>query len=161
MAQRNNNCRNRCPQSSGRVRGSRSFDTSKSVYRGIRSQESSPHISEKYTTFAGLRLNLDISGDMIICGSLFTTFKALYNCFRYQQAEKWAWTADGKANLWEFCLRSLRDVCLVSTMWNLSFKTKCFDPGVNFINVLHAHFSYEILAPKITKLCYGFEIFCT
>jgi len=24
--------------------------------------------------------------------------------------------------------------------------------GVNFINVLHAHFSYKILAPKITKL---------
>jgi hypothetical protein len=29
-------------------------------------------------------------------------------------------------------------------------------PGVNFINVLHAFF---ILVPKITKLCFGFEIF--
>jgi len=28
--------------------------------------------------------------------------------------------------------------------------------GVNFINVLRAHFSNEILAPKITKLCFGF-----
>jgi hypothetical protein len=24
--------------------------------------------------------------------------------------------------------------------------------GVNFINILHAHFSYKILAPKVTKL---------
>jgi len=32
-------------------------------------------------------------------------------------------------------------------------------PAVNFINVLLAHFSHKILAPKITKLCFGFEIF--
>jgi len=31
--------------------------------------------------------------------------------------------------------------------------------GVNFINILLAHFWYEILAPKITNLCFGFEIF--
>ncbi len=31
--------------------------------------------------------------------------------------------------------------------------------GVNFIKVLSAHFWYEILAPKTTKLCFGFEIF--
>jgi hypothetical protein len=31
--------------------------------------------------------------------------------------------------------------------------------GVDFINILRAHFSYKILAPKITKLCFGFEIF--
>ncbi len=31
--------------------------------------------------------------------------------------------------------------------------------GVNFINILRAHFIYEILAPKITKLWFGFEIF--
>jgi len=30
-------------------------------------------------------------------------------------------------------------------------------PGVNFINVLQARFLYKILAPKITKLCFGFE----
>jgi len=30
--------------------------------------------------------------------------------------------------------------------------------GVNFINVLCARFSYKILAPKITKLCFGFEV---
>ena len=29
---------------------------------------------------------------------------------------------------------------------------------VNFINVLSARFSFEILAPKITKLCFGFEV---
>jgi len=29
--------------------------------------------------------------------------------------------------------------------------------GVNFNNVLRARFSYKILAPKITKLCFGFE----
>ncbi len=29
--------------------------------------------------------------------------------------------------------------------------------GVNFINILRTRFSYEILAPKITKLCFGFE----
>ncbi len=30
--------------------------------------------------------------------------------------------------------------------------------GVNlFINVLRVHFLYKILAPKITKLCFGFE----
>ncbi len=32
-------------------------------------------------------------------------------------------------------------------------------PGINFINVLCAHFLYKILAPKITKLCFVFEIF--
>jgi hypothetical protein len=30
---------------------------------------------------------------------------------------------------------------------------------VNFINVLCERFSFKILAPKITKLCFGFEIF--
>ncbi len=30
--------------------------------------------------------------------------------------------------------------------------------GVNFINVLHAHFLYKILEPKFTKLCFGFEV---
>jgi len=30
--------------------------------------------------------------------------------------------------------------------------------GVNFINVIRAHFSYKILPPKITKLCFGFEV---
>jgi len=30
--------------------------------------------------------------------------------------------------------------------------------GVNYINVLHTHILYEILAPKITKLCFGFAI---
>ncbi len=30
--------------------------------------------------------------------------------------------------------------------------------GVNFINILQAYFTYKILAPKITKLCFGFEI---
>jgi len=34
-----------------------------------------------------------------------------------------------------------------------------FRVAVNFINILRTCFSYEILAPKITKLCYGFEIF--
>jgi len=33
------------------------------------------------------------------------------------------------------------------------------DPGVNFINVLCTRFSYKILVPKITKLCFLFEIF--
>jgi hypothetical protein len=32
-------------------------------------------------------------------------------------------------------------------------------PAINFINVLQACFLYKILAPKITKLCFGFEIF--
>ncbi len=32
-------------------------------------------------------------------------------------------------------------------------------PRVNFINVLRIRFLYEILAPKITKLCFGLEIF--
>jgi len=32
-------------------------------------------------------------------------------------------------------------------------------PAINFINILRASFSYEILAPKYTKLCFGFEIF--
>jgi len=32
-------------------------------------------------------------------------------------------------------------------------------PGANFMFVLHPRFWYEILAPKITKLCFGFEIF--
>ncbi len=32
-------------------------------------------------------------------------------------------------------------------------------PRVNFINVLGTHFLQEILAPKITKLYFGFEIF--
>jgi len=31
-------------------------------------------------------------------------------------------------------------------------------PGVNFINILRSHFSHKILAPKITKLCFGFEV---
>jgi len=31
-------------------------------------------------------------------------------------------------------------------------------PCVNFINVLREHFLYKILAPKITKLCFGFEV---
>jgi len=35
-----------------------------------------------------------------------------------------------------------------------------FIPNVNFINVLRAHFSYKILAPKIKKLSFGFQIFC-
>jgi len=30
--------------------------------------------------------------------------------------------------------------------------------AVNFINVLRAHFPYKILAPKTTKLAFGFEI---
>jgi len=30
--------------------------------------------------------------------------------------------------------------------------------GVNFINLLRAHLSYEILVPKTTKLAFGFEI---
>jgi len=38
-------------------------------------------------------------------------------------------------------------------------------PGVNFINVLRAHFLYKILVPKITKLCLGLDFlapkFCT
>jgi len=29
--------------------------------------------------------------------------------------------------------------------------------GVNFINILRTGFSHKILAPKITKLCFGFE----
>jgi len=33
------------------------------------------------------------------------------------------------------------------------------DPGVNFINVLLERFWYEILALKITRLCFKFEIF--
>jgi len=32
-------------------------------------------------------------------------------------------------------------------------------PGVNFINVLRTHFLHNILALKITKVCFGFEIF--
>jgi len=32
-------------------------------------------------------------------------------------------------------------------------------PRVDFINILLTHFLYKILAPKITKLCFGFEIF--
>jgi hypothetical protein len=32
-------------------------------------------------------------------------------------------------------------------------------PGVIFINLLCLHFLDEILAPKITKLCFGLEIF--
>jgi len=31
--------------------------------------------------------------------------------------------------------------------------------GLNFINILCESFSYKILPPKITKLCFGFEIF--
>jgi len=31
--------------------------------------------------------------------------------------------------------------------------------GVNFINILRARFSYEILVPKITNLCFGIETF--
>jgi hypothetical protein len=31
-------------------------------------------------------------------------------------------------------------------------------PGVNFINIIRMHFSYEILVPKTTKLTFGFEI---
>jgi len=31
--------------------------------------------------------------------------------------------------------------------------------GVDFINILFTHFSCKILAPKITKLCFGFEFF--
>ncbi len=34
-----------------------------------------------------------------------------------------------------------------------------FPSVVNFINVLRASFLYEILAPKFTKLCFGFEFF--
>ncbi len=34
-------------------------------------------------------------------------------------------------------------------------------PGVNFINLLSARFSSEILVPKTSKLCFGFEIFGT
>jgi len=34
-----------------------------------------------------------------------------------------------------------------------------YTAGVNFINVFCAHFSYKILAPKITKLGFGFESF--
>jgi hypothetical protein len=30
--------------------------------------------------------------------------------------------------------------------------------GANFINILCASFLYEILAPKVTKLCFGFEV---
>ncbi len=30
--------------------------------------------------------------------------------------------------------------------------------GVNCINILFVHFLYKILAPKFTKLCFGFEI---
>jgi len=30
---------------------------------------------------------------------------------------------------------------------------------INFINILSTQFLYVILAPKITKLCFGFEIF--
>jgi hypothetical protein len=32
-------------------------------------------------------------------------------------------------------------------------------PGVNFINVLRVRFLSKISAPKITNLCFGFEIF--
>jgi len=32
-------------------------------------------------------------------------------------------------------------------------------PGVNLINVLRLHFLYKILAPQITKLCFGFDTF--
>jgi hypothetical protein len=31
--------------------------------------------------------------------------------------------------------------------------------GVNFISILRAHFLYKIVAQKISKLCFGFEIF--
>jgi len=31
--------------------------------------------------------------------------------------------------------------------------------GVNFINISRMRFMYKMLAPKITKLCFGFETF--
>jgi len=31
-------------------------------------------------------------------------------------------------------------------------------PSVNFINLLPVRFPYKILAPKIKKLCFGFEM---
>jgi len=37
--------------------------------------------------------------------------------------------------------------------------TRLRHSGVNFINILCAHFLSEVLAPKFTKLCFGFEIF--
>jgi len=40
----------------------------------------------------------------------------------------------------------------ISALWKLT-------PIVNSINVLRTHFSYKILVPKITRLCFGFKFF--
>jgi hypothetical protein len=34
-----------------------------------------------------------------------------------------------------------------------------FPTRVDFINIFRQCFSYKLLAPKITKLCFGFDIF--
>jgi hypothetical protein len=41
----------------------------------------------------------------------------------------------------------------------MNFLLEVIHPGVNFINNLRLHFLYKILAPPITKLCFGFETF--
>jgi len=53
-------------------------------------------------------------------------------------------------------MRSFLSAILHGSDWELVI---FLEPAVNFINVLHECFSYEILAPKITKLCFGFVIF--
>jgi len=59
------------------------------------------------------------------------------------------------------CWRNRHLVCVeVFDVWGLEeFDVDVMGPDVNFINVLRTHFLYKILAPKITKLCFAFEIF--
>ncbi len=45
-----------------------------------------------------------------------------------------------------------RNVSLLGPIFCVSMKILGFQQGVNFINILRAHFLYKTLAPKITKL---------
>jgi hypothetical protein len=61
-------------------------------------------------------------------------------------------------NIWQLMLKGIWD-----RAWERwapgRVKVRVLPAAINFIKIIHALFWYEILAQKITKLCFGFDIF--
>jgi len=53
----------------------------------------------------------------------------------------------------------IKIMCLLFEPWNKKWKKVRLSQVVNFINIICTSFLCEILLPKITKLCFGFDIF--